>query len=147
MAEHRSATGLGKLIKGIQNAVIKAQELMRKQHLNQMAEYVDEGGNPICIDVKIPVPGPDGLQMRDTKVPKMVLAPPSALKLEKLSMEFDVTIQGLSEDHDCEDHEVHIQMSRGLFGRSTKAKCKVVFTGDDPPEGFMRLNDELLKFL
>ena len=42
---------------------------------------------------------------------------------------------------------MNIEMSRGLFSRSTKAKCEVTFKGDDAPEGYMKINDELMKFL
>jgi len=143
MAEKQKVTGLSKLIKGVQDAVLKAQHLMKNQHLAHLREYIDEEGNLQTVKVRLPDPVKPG-QMNEIEVPKMALAPPAGLKLEKLKMTFEVHLDNLEDEGDG-DHEVHVRMGGGLFRRGTKAKCELVFTGDDAPEGLMHLNDELVK--
>jgi len=146
---HKRTAGFSKLVRALQNAVIKAQELVRNQHLDTVQKYLDKEGNVEIIKMRVPVPDSNG-GYREIQVPKLALMPTSGIKLDKLKMEFDVELSGL--DHDCEDgdecnHEMTISMSRGLFGRSTRAKCEITFKGDDAPEGYMKINDELMKFL
>lgn len=149
---HKRSTGLSTLIRALQNAVIKAQELIRHQHLNTVQQYIDADGNVETLKMRVPVP-PDSNSgaggYREIEVPKLALMPPSSIKLEKLKMAFDVELSGLEHD-ECDDHcnhEMNITMSRGLFSRSTKAKCEITFKGDEAPEGILKINDELMKFL
>lgn len=146
---HKRVAGLSKLIRALQNAVIKAQDLVRNQHLSTIQQHVNDDGSVKTIKLQVPVPGTEGA-VREITVPTLALMPTSGIKLEKLKMTFDVELSGLDE-HECDDdeckHEMAIEMRRGLFSRNTKAQVELVFKGDDAPEGFLKLNDELEKFL
>jgi len=142
---HKTTTGLTKLIQALQNAVVKAQGLLRNQHLDVLNDYIDDDGNPEVVKMKLPVPDQGGY--REVEVPKLALVPPTGLKIDKLKMEFDVEIGGMDEADDDHGHEMSIRMSRGLFSRSTKAKCQITFTGDEAPEGLLKIQDELQKFM
>lgn len=145
---HKRVTGLSKLIRALQNAVIKAQDLVRNQHLNTLRQHIDDDGKVKTLELQVPVPGDEGA-FRKITVPTLALMPASGIKLEKMKMEFDVEIGGLDE-HECDDdcdHEMSIEMRRGMFSRNTKAKVELVFKGTEAPEGFLKLNDELEKFL
>jgi len=146
---HKRVTGLSKLIRALQNAVIKAQELVRNQHLDTIKQHIDEDGKVKTLKLQVPVPGGDGA-MREIEVPMLALMPASGIRLDKMRMEFDVEIGGLDE-HECDDdeckHEMSIEMRRGMFSRNTKAKVELIFKGDKAPEGYLKLNDELEKFL
>lgn len=146
---HKRVAGLSKLIRAVQNAVIKAQELVRNQHLDTLKQHIDESGKVKTVKLQVPVPGTEGAY-RQIEVPTLTLMPTGGVKLDKLKMEFEVELGGL--DHDCEgdeecNHDMSIEMRRGLFSRNTKAKVQLVFTGADAPEGFLKVNDELEKFL
>lgn len=144
---HKRVAGLSKLIRALQNAVIKAQDLVRNQHLDTLKQHIDEDGKVRTVKLQVPVPDSNGY--REIEVPTLTLMPTSGIRLEKLKMTFDVELSGLDE-HECDgdcDHEMSIEMRRGLFSRNTKAQVELVFRGADAPEGFLKLNDELEKFL
>lgn len=143
MSDKKKVTGFSKLIKGVQDAVLKAQHLMKNQHLAHLKEFVDDDGNLQTVKVKIPDPA-DPTKTNLVNVPKMALAPPAGLRLEKMKIAFEVRIDNLEAEDDGE-HEIHVRMGGGLFNRGTKAKCEITFRGDDAPEGLMHLNDELVK--
>lgn len=147
MSGKKKVTGLSRLIKGVQDAVIKAQHMMKQQHLAHMSEFVDAEGNLEVIKIKMPS-SVSGGETREISVPTMALAQTSGLKIEKMKMSFDVRLDNIEEGDDGDDeHEIHVRVERGLFGRGCKAKCEIEFRGDDAPEGLMRINDEIIKIL
>ena len=145
---HKRVTGLSKLIRALQNAVIKAQDLVRTQHLETLKNHLNEDGTAKTVKVLVPVPEAGEGAHREINVPELTLMPTGGLKIDKLKMAFDVELSGLDhdEDDDC-GHEMSIEMRRGLFSRSTTARVELTFKGEDAPEGYMKLNDELEKFL
>lgn len=138
-------TGLSDLLKAFQRAILGAQTLMQDQHVKQLTEYIDSDGKAKTVTVQVPdISGKD--KWRTIEVPKLTLSPPSSLKIKRMKISFQAKINGLS-SHSKEDdleHEVQIHMG-GVFSRSTEADIEIEFEGTEPPEGFARINDELIK--
>jgi hypothetical protein len=137
-------TGLTSLLKAFQNAIMGAQEMMHEQHLNQIAEYVDEEGNAQMVKVKVPDIGSKDSQWKTIEVPKLVLCPPAALKIKKMKVRFKARMNGMAAGGDKTDHDVELHIG-GRFGKTTEADVTIEFEGTDPPEGMVRINDELVK--
>lgn len=139
-------TGLSSMLKAFQNAIIGAQKLMQVQHINQLQEYIDKNGRAITLDVQVPNADASDDQWRTIQVPKITLSPPSSLKIKKMKVRFKANIGGVTSGHDenCDCHELQLHMG-GIFSRSTEADIEIEFEGTEPPEGFMKVNDELVK--
>jgi hypothetical protein len=123
-----------------------AQEMMHEQHLNQMAEYVAEDGTVETVKVKVPVVTHNDVSWRELDVPKLVLCPPAALKIKGMKVKFKARLGGLGEEK-AEKGELQMHVGGGAFSRSTMATIEIEFEGTEPPEGLMKINDELLKII
>ena len=138
-------TGLTPLFKAFKNALVGVQKSMQKQHIAQLQQYIDGDGKAKCLTVKVPSIGTEE-DWRELEVPLIVLSPPSSLKIKRMNVKFKARIGGMSDHDDCEDGECELQIHMGgLFNRSTEAKIEIEFEGTEPPEGFMKINDELVK--
>ncbi len=139
-------TGLQSLLEGIQGAIIGAQDLMQEQHTNELKKLIGENGKPIVQRIKMPYTDPKTgkIKHRNLDVPLMALTPPAALKIAKLRVKFEARLHGTGDTD--EDNEMKISLG-GLFNRGTKVECEIEFEGTEPPEGWMLINDELVKLI
>lgn len=139
-------TGLTGLLKAFQSAIIGAQETMHEQHLRQLTEYVDEDGTSKMVKVKVPNIGAKTEEdsWKVVEVPKLVMCPPSSLRIKKMKVQFKARMNGVAGEEGEEGHDVQLHIG-GRFGKTTEADVTIEFEGTDPPEGFMKINDELVK--
>ena len=146
---------LDELLGGLHDAVVSAQRLVEKQHIDMVDLYFDdETGQPLTMEMKIPSAHPDK-DFEHISVPLFTLAPLSSIKIKELEMKFKVklseqldTISELTKSMRSEDEDIRaggISVDMNNINPDTMAEIKVIFEGGDAPEGVMRINDQLVK--
>ena len=143
---------LDHLTKGLYDAVVQAQSLAENQHIEAISKFFDKDGNPECMDITIP--GNEG-KPQSVKVPLVTLSPQSSIKIKELTMELKVKLGSFGKRKSrlgggifCKEDAGAINADLGasiLPKRNQYATLKIVFEGTDPPEGLVRLNNNLLK--
>ena len=138
---------LDHLTKGLYDAVVQAQALAENQHIESLNKYIDGDGNPKCIDMNI-----DGNKV---KIPLLTLAPHSSIKIKELTMDLKVKLNKFGKRKSrlgggifCKEDAGAIEADLGasiLPKRNQYANLKITFEGCDPPEGVVRLNNNLIK--
>ena len=146
---------LDELLGGLHDAVVSAQRLVEKQHIDMVDLYFDdETGQPLTMDMKIPSAHPDK-DFENISVPLFTLAPLSSIKIKELEMDFKVklseqldTVSELAQSMKHEDEQTTVggvSVDMNNVNPDTMANIKIKFEGSDPPEGLMRINDQLVK--
>ena len=149
---YKKGSFLDHLTKGLYDAVVHAQSLAENQHIEALNKFFDKDGNPLCLDVKIP---DDKGQNQVVSVPLATLAPQSSIRIKELSMEMKVKMGSFGKRKSrlgggifCKEDAGAINADLGasiLPKRNQYATLKVTFEGTDPPEGLVRLNNNLIK--
>ena len=154
MAENNYKKGsfLDHLTKGLYDAVVQAQGLAENQHIEALDKYFDKDGKPISLDIKIP--DNDGND-QSISVPLVTLAPQSSIKIKDLTMELKGKLGSFGKRKSrrgggifCKEDAGAITADLGasiLPKRNQYASLKITFEGSDPPEGLVRLNNNLIK--
>ena len=138
---------LDHLTKALFDAVCQAQSLAENQHIQALQKYVNEDGTPKCLELVI--------SGKKVNIPLITLAPTSSIKIKELTMELKVKLNnfgkrksgvqgGIYEGDDAGAISVDLGSSI-IPTRNTYADLKIVFEGTDPPEGLVRLNNNLIK--
>ena len=152
----KTKTGfLDELLGGLLDAVVSAQRLVEKQHIDMVDLYFDDDtGQPLTMEMKIPSSHPDK-DFENISVPLFTLAPLSSIKIKELEMDFKVklceqmdTISELSKSMKHEDESSNVGgvgIDMNSVNPDTMANIKIKFEGCDAPEGVMRINDQLVK--
>ena len=146
---------LDELLGGLHDAVVSAQRLVEKQHIDMVDLYFDdETGQPLTMEMEIPSSHPDK-KSEHLSVPLFTMAPLSSIKIKELEMKFKVklseqldTISELTKSMKSEDEDIRaggISIDMNNINPDTMAEIKVTFEGTNPPEGVMRINDQLVK--
>lgn len=113
------------LISGIQQAIVKSQELTQTQHIALMEKYFDKHGNPLMIEVKIPslnsskneekeiknnMKDDSNLSLNEEsnayriiKVPVFSLIPHTSLVMEKIKMDFNVKLVNFNKSDESDE--------------------------------------------
>lgn len=113
------------LISGIQQAIVKSQELIQTQHIALMEKYFDKYGNPLMIEVKIPslnsskneekeikndMKDDSNLSLNEEsnayriiKVPVFSLIPHTSLVMEKIKMDFNVKLVNFNKSDESDE--------------------------------------------
>ena len=143
---------LDHLTKALFDAVVQAQALAENQHIEALGKFFDKKGKPLCMDIKIP--GSNGEQ-QTINVPLITLSPQSSIKIKELSMEMKVKMGSFGKRKSrkgggifCKEDAGAINADLGasiLPKRNQYATLKITFEGTDPPEGLVRLNNNLIK--
>ena len=149
---YKKGSFLDHLTKGLYDAVVQAQSLAENQHIEALNKFFDKDGNPLCLDVKIP---DDKGQNQVVSVPLATLAPQSSIRIKELSTEMKVKMGSFGKRKSrlgggifCKEDAGAINADLGasiLPKRNQYATLKVTFEGTDPPEGLVRLNNNLIK--
>ena len=149
---YKKGSFLDHLTKGLYDAVVQAQSLAENQHIEALNKFFDKDGNPLGLDIKIP---DDKGQNQVVSVPLATLAPQSSIRIKELSMEMKVKMGSFGKRKSrlgggifCKEDAGAINADLGasiLPKRNQYATLKVTFEGTDPPEGLVRLNNNLIK--
>ena len=138
---------LDHLTKGLYDAVVQAQSLAENQHIEALSKYVNEDGTPKCMRMVI--------NGENVMVPLATLAPQSSIKIKELTMELKVRLNnfgnresrcggGIFKNKDA--GAVSADLGASIFPKKNNyANLKITFEGSDPPEGVVRLNNNLIK--
>ena len=163
MAEHK----LDAMVKAIQGAVLSATDIAERHELDSLTKEefwyrpVNEDGSPVkddkgrdvyrprMVTLRVPTWKDGELVDHDVPVPLQTLTTGQSLRVDKLEVEMEVEVCGLDDkdDDDCLLVRPSAK-SGGLFqGKHSTAKLKLVFRGNEPPEGYARIDDQLIKLL
>jgi hypothetical protein len=162
MAKH----SLEDIVHSIQSAVLAATDIAERHELDslQKEEFwerkLDENGEtvkdnegrdiyvPKMITLRLPVWHEQKLIDRDIPIPLQSLTTGQSLRVDTLEVEMSVKICGLSGSGKKSDLMVRPTGNASWFQkRNDVAKLKLVFKGSDPPEGYARIDDQLIKLL
>ena len=145
--EVKKGNFLDHLTKGLYDAVVQAQALAENQHIEAMSKYINEDGTPKCIDIVI--------SGEKVSVPLATLAPQSSIKIKELTMELKVKLNNFGKRKSRFGGGIFRKEDAGAIGadlgssilpsKNNYANLKITFEGTDPPEGIVRLNNNLIK--
>ena len=138
---------LDHLTKGLYDAVVQAQALAENQHIEALGKYVNEDGTPKCMEMVI--------NGDNVNVPLATLAPQSSIKIKELKMKLKVRLNNfgkrkskLGGGNFSKEDAGAISADLGssiLPSKNNYADLEITFEGTDPPEGLVRLNNNLIK--
>ena len=138
---------LDHLTKGLYDAVVQAQALAENQHIEALGKYVNEDGTPKCMRMVI--------NGENVMVPLMTLAPQSSIKIKELTMDLKVRLNNFGKRESKRGGGIFRKKDAGavnadlgssiLPSRNNYANLKITFEGTNPPEGVVRLNNNLIK--
>ena len=138
---------LDHLTKGLYDAVVQAQSLAENQHIEALSKYVNEDGTPKCLEMVI--------EGKKVDIPLATLAPQSSIKIKELKMSLKVRLNKFGKRKSrlgggifCKEDAGAIDADLGasiLPTRNNYADLEVTFVGSEPPEGLVRLNNNLIK--
>jgi len=161
MANH----SLDDLVKSIQSAVLAATDIAERHELDslQREEFWErkldgngdpemDGGKYIYVPkmaiMRIPTWEDGQLVEKDIPVPLQTLVTGQSLRVDELTVKMSVEIQGLERSGDDHDLMVRPRQGGSWFRKTPNtAKLEIRFKGSDPPEGYARLDDQLIKLL
>ncbi len=156
---------LDEFVSAIQEAVVKSTDIAEQHELNHITQqeyWVDTGdkdadGQPVyrprMVTVRLPM-WIDGKQLdRDVQVPMQTLVTGQSLMIDKLTVEMDIELEGM--DDDCDIGHTHRKLKinpsvggNGWFAKKRNtAKISITFKGQEPPEGYARIDNQLIKLL
>ena len=150
MAENnqvKKGSFLDHLTKGLYDAVVQAQSLAENQHIEALNKYINEDGTPKCMEMVI--------NEQKISIPLATLAPQSSIKIKELTMELKVRLNKFGKRKSKLGGGIFCKEDAGAIGadlgasilptRNNYANLKITFEGADPPEGVVRLNNNLIK--
>ena len=162
MAEH----SLDDIVHSIQSAVIAATDIAERHELDSIMNEefwerkLDNEGEPVKDDdgrhvyaprmvvMEIPTWEDGVLVQKRVPVPLQALTTGQSLRVDTLEVEMSVEISGLTEDKKKGKLMVRPCASTSWFKKeSNTAKLKLIFKGSEPPEGYARIDDQLIKLL
>mgnify|MGYP003656569453 FL=1 len=162
MAEH----SLDDIVHSIQSAVLAATDIAERHELDSIMNQefwelqVDDDGNPVKDDNGRDVYTPRMVTMRipqwvdgklvdtDIPVPMQSLTTGQSLTVDRLEVEMSVEISGLETGKTKGKLMIRPGGRSSWFNKqSNTAKLKLVFKGSAPPEGYARIDDQLIKLL
>lgn len=136
------------ILKGLQNAVNSAHEMLQVQQVDKLAKFwTSNGGEPLSKTIKV--------GEREIKVPLISLVPHSHLEMDNVEIKFKAKIGEMvnhSIPNSLENNNVmtHADLQMEMDGvRTTDDVMEVTirFKAKDIPEGVARLTDEYNKLI
>ncbi len=162
MAEH----SLDDIVHSIQSAVLAATDIAERHELDSIMKQefwelkVGEDGEsvkddngrdvytPRMVTMRIPTWDNGKLVDTDVPVPMQSLTTGQSLTVDRLEVEMSVEISGLEEGKTKGKLMIRPGGNSSWFNKqSNTAKLKLVFKGSAPPEGYARIDDQLVKLL
>ena len=163
MAEH----SLDDIVHSIQSAVIAATDIAERHELDSIMNEefwerkLDNEGEPVKDDdgrhvyaprmvvMEIPTWEDGVLVQKRISVPLQSLTTGQSLRVDTLEVEMSVEISGLTADKKKGKLMVRPCANKPSWfhKESNAAKLKLIFKGSEPPEGYARIDDQLIKLL
>ena len=138
---------LDHLTKGLYDAVVQAQALAENQHIEALSKYVNEDGTPK--EMKMIING------ETVNIPLATLAPQSSIKIKELKMDLKVKLNNFGKRKSKRGGGIFRSKDAGAISadlgssilptKSNYANLTITFEGTEPPEGLVRLNNNLIK--
>jgi len=158
---------LDDIVHSIQSAVIAATDIAERHELDSIMNQefwemkVDEQGEPKTdedgrhiyvprmVVMEIPTWEDGALVQKRVPIPLQSLTTGQSLRVDTLEVEMSVEISGLTADSKKGKLMVRpCPNTPSWFKKeSNAAKLKLVFKGSEPPEGYARIDDQLIKLL
>ena len=158
---------LDDIVHSIQSAVIAATDIAERHELDSIMSQefwelkVDDDGNPIkgdngmevyapkMVNMEIPMWEEGTLVKKQVPVPLQSLTTGQSLRVDTLEVEMSVEISGLTADKKKGKLMVRPCANTPSWFKkeSNAAKLKLIFKGSEPPEGYARIDDQLIKLL
>ena len=145
--EVKKGNFLDHLTQGLYDAVVQAQSLAENQHIEALSKYVNDDGTPKCMKIFI--------NNEYVDVPLMTLAPQSSIKIKELTMDLKVRLNNFGKRKSKCGGGIFRKKDAGaitadlgasiLPTKNNYANLKITFEGTEPPEGVVRLNNNLIK--
>ena len=163
MADH----SLDDIVHSIQSAVIAATDIAERHELDSIRNEEfwelktddtgeplnDEHGRPIYVPRMVVMEIPtweDGLLVhKKIPVPLQSLTTGQSLRVDTLEVEMSVEISGLTADKKKGKLMVRpcANTPSWFKKQNNAAKVKLIFKGSEPPEGYARIDDQLIKLI
>jgi hypothetical protein len=154
MAEH----SLDDIVHSIQSAVLAATDIAERHELDSVMQQEfwtkseDDDGNeiyvPKMVTMEIPMWENGKMVKKQIPVPLQTFTTGQSLCLDTLEVEMAVEISGLKSDKSSGKLMVRPRATESWFKKkSNTAKLKLIFKGAEPPEGYARIDDQLIKLL
>ena len=158
---------LDDIVHSIQSAVIAATDIAERHELDSIMSQefwelkVDDDGNqikgdngmevyaPKMVNMEIPMWEEGTLVKKQVPVPLQSLTTGQRLRVDTLEVEMSVEISGLTADKKKGKLMVRPCANTPSWFKkeSNAAKLKLIFKGSEPPEGYARIDDQLVKLL
>ena len=149
---------LDDIVHSIQSAVLAATDIAERHELDSVLQEEfwtkteDDDGNevytPKMVTMEIPTWEDGKLIKQRVPVPLQSLTTGQSLRVDKLEVEMSVEISGLTTDKKKGKLMVRPRSNTSWFKKeSNTAKLKLIFKGSEPPEGYARIDDQLVKLL
>lgn len=150
------------LVAAIQKSFLQCNRLAERQHIEMLSGFFDSENKPVSIPFRMPQFDDNGnVTYQNVSIPKLCLVPISSLKLDGIKVDFKVRLTGtvsLEEEKENKEEangEEPAEKRRSFLGylpgggrgRNSDdfANITLQFASQDPPEGIMRIQDELIR--
>ena len=133
------------LCNSIHEAVLKATNTAKEQHLRDVEEFIDKDGKPETIKLLLPSQDPEDSTEVEYHVPIFSLIPHKSLTVSEISVDFTCKFRALKSKNKKTKDAIAAALSRSKSGTSSEATVNIKFVASDPPEGLARINDRLLR--
>lgn len=142
----KNSYSFAELLKGFQDTVNSAQELLEVQQLNNFHHFFDKEGKALTEEIKIGAG-------KSIEVPLMSLIPQNSLIMDEVEIEFDAKLDEVIPKFTKGEHfessitQAEISLSHPSEKDNRLIHVKVHFKSAETPEGISRILDENNKFL
>lgn len=145
------------LVAAIQKSFLQCSRLAERQHIEMLSGFFDSENKPVSISLSMPLFDDDGkITYKDVSIPKLCLVPISSLKLDGIKVDFKVRLTGEVPLEEKAGENTGTDKKEGSFlgylpGGGLKrnpedfANITLQFSSQDPPEGILRIQDELIR--
>lgn len=139
------------MLQGISDALIKANNQIREQYIQSLADYFDETGNPIMIDFYVPNVD-DSKDSMKVSLPKLTLIPPRLMMIKEVLLDFNIPlsqIYGSDDDTNSTQGSENIAKSSNDINSDNEQVVQIQITIKDyeTPEGVILINEKLHKVI
>lgn len=144
------------LVAAIQKSFLQCSRLAERQHIEMLSGFFDSENKPVSISLSMPQFDDGKITYKDVSIPKLCLVPISSLKLDGIKVDFKVRLTGEVPLEEKAGENTGTDKKEGSFlgylpGGGLKrnpedfANITLQFSSQDPPEGILRIQDELIR--